>query len=82
MEGVDREALKAKWDAEDQAAAQREYNFIVTSEGGDEPYNRYKDLCDAFSARDRERFQKIVNEALDALQAADAAAKASKTEEV
>lgn len=66
MEGVDKEMLKAQWAAEDQAAAQAEYNMIVHGQGGNNDFCRYKELCDAYHAGDREKFQAIVDEALAA----------------
>ena len=77
MDIMNREALKAQWDAEDQDAAQREYNLIMTSEGGKAAYNRYKDLCDAYH-----RFNEIAAEAVAALKAADEAVSAGETEGV
>lgn len=66
MEGVDKEMLKAQWAAEDQAAAQTEYNMIVHGQGGNNDFCRYKELCDAYHAGDRKKFQAIVDEALAA----------------
>ena len=63
---ADKAALLAGWDAEDQAAAQAEYNMIVHGQGGDNDFCRYKELCDAYHAGDRAKFQAIVDEALAA----------------
>lgn len=72
MEGVDRKALKDQWDNEDQPAAQREYDLIMTNLGDGMSCHRFKDLCDAFHANDHKRFQEVVDDALAALRAADA----------
>lgn len=71
MEGVDKEMLKAQWAAEDQAAAQAEYNMIVHGQGGNNDFCRYKELCDAYHAGDRKKFQAIVDEALAAYHSHD-----------
>lgn len=71
MEGVDKEMLKEQWAAEDQAAAQVEYNMIVHGEAGESDFCRYKELCDAYHAGDRAKFQAIVDEALAAYHSHD-----------
>lgn len=71
MEGVDKEMLKAQWAAEDQAAAQAEYNMIVHGQNGNNDFCRYKELCDAYHAGDRVKFQAIVDEALAAYHSHD-----------
>lgn len=71
MADVDKDALLAEWEAEDQAAAQAEYNMIVHGQGGNNDFCRYKELCDAYHAGDRAKFQAIVDEALAAYHSHD-----------
>lgn len=66
MADVDKDELLKQWEAEDQAAAQTEYNMIVHGQGGNNDFCRYKELCDAYHAGDRKKFQAIVDEALAA----------------
>lgn len=66
MEGVDKEMLQKQWEAEDQAAAQAEYNMIVHGHGANNDFCRYNELCGAYHAGDRAKFQAIVDEALAA----------------
>ena len=69
MADVDKDALLAEWEAEDQAAAKAEYKAIVGHDPDMPEVSRYKELCAAFHAGDKETFQKVLNDALNALHA-------------
>ena len=69
MADVDKDALLAEWEAEDQAAAKAEYKAIVGHDPDMPEVSRYKELCAAFHAGDKETFHKVLNDALNALHA-------------
>ena len=59
----------AAWEAEDQAAARAEYRALVGNDLDHQDARRYKELTAAFTAGDRETFEKVKAEALAALHA-------------
>lgn len=68
---VDKDALLAEWEAEDQAAAKAEYKAIVGHDPDMPEVRRYKELYTAFNAGDKETFEKVKAEAVAALTAAE-----------
>ncbi|WP_317380685.1 hypothetical protein [uncultured Intestinimonas sp.] len=70
LAGVDKAALLATWEAEDQAAAKAEYKAVVGHDPDHKVVSRYKELTAAFTAGDRETFEAVKAEALDAYHAA------------
>ncbi|WP_317380464.1 hypothetical protein [uncultured Intestinimonas sp.] len=67
LAGVDKAALLATWEAEDQSAAKAEYKAVVGHDHKD--ISRYKELAAAFTANDRVTFETVKAEALAALHA-------------
>lgn len=71
MEGVDKAALNAQWEAEDQAAARAEYKAIVGHDSDNKEADHYKALCDAFNAGDKDTFEKVKADAVAELHTAE-----------
>ena len=71
LKDVDQAALLEQWEAEDQAAAQAEYDAVVGSDLDHPDARRYKELTAAFTAGDREAFEEIKADGLAALHAAE-----------
>lgn len=71
MADVDKDELLKQWEAEDQAAARAEYKAIVGHDPDHKEVSRYKELAAAFTAGDKEGFEKIKAEAVSALTAAE-----------
>ena len=57
LKDVDKAALLAQWEEEDQAAAKAEYDAVVGSDLDHPDARRYKELTAAFTAGDREAFE-------------------------
>lgn len=64
LAGADKDALLKEWEAEDQAAARAEYKAIVGTDPVNREASRYKELSAAFTAGDRDTFERIKAEAL------------------
>ena len=64
LRGLDKAALLAQWEAEDQAAAQAEYRALVIGDIGHRDAERYKELCAAFQAGDKAAFAAAVVDGL------------------
>lgn len=71
LKDVDKAALLAQWEEEDQAAAKAEYDAVVGSDLDHPDARRYKELSAAFTADDRDAFEKIKAEAVAELTAAE-----------
>ena len=71
LKDVDKTALLEQWEAEDQTAAKAEYDAVVGSDLGHPDARRYKELTAAFTAGDRETFEKVKAEALAELHGAE-----------
>ena len=69
LAGVDKAALLATWEAEDQSAAKAEYKAVVGHDPDHKDISRYKELAAAFTANDRVTFETVKAEALAALHA-------------
>lgn len=71
MADVDKDALLAEWEAEDQAAAKAEYKAIVGHDPDHKEVSRYKELSAAFTAGDEDAFDVIKAEAMAELHGAE-----------
>lgn len=71
MEGLDKDALLKAWEAEDQAVARAEYKAIVGHDPASKEVSRYKELSAAFTADNRDAFEKIKADAVAELTAAE-----------
>lgn len=71
MADVDKAALLAEWEAEDQAAAKAEYKAIVGHDPDHKEVSCYKELAAAFTAGDKEGFEKVKDDALNKLHDAE-----------
>ena len=71
MADVGKDALLAEWEAEDQTAAKAEYKSIVGHDPDMPEVSRYKELCAAFNAGDKDGFENVKAEAVAALTAAE-----------
>lgn len=71
MEGVNKAALNAQWEAEDQAAARAEYKAVVGHDPAHKEASRYKELAAAFTAGDKEAFEAVKEAALAELHGAE-----------
>lgn len=71
MADVDKDELLKQWEAEDQAAARAEYKAIVGHDPDRKEVSRYKELSAAFTADDRDAFEKIKAEVVAELTAAE-----------
>ena len=69
LEGLDKPALLAQWEAEDKAAAKAEYRALVIGDPDHRAADRYKELCAAFTMGDRRGFELAVKSGLEALKA-------------
>ena len=67
LDGMDKAALLATWEAEEQEAAKAEYKAIVGHDPDHKAASRYKELTAAFTAGDRETFDAVTDEALAVL---------------
>lgn len=71
MADVDKDELLKQWEAEDQAVARAEYKAIVGTDPANREASRYKELSAAFTADNRDAFEKIKADAVAELTAAE-----------
>ena len=71
LKDLDKPALLAQWEEEDQAAAKAEYDAVVGSDLDCPDARKFKELTAAFTAGDREAFEAAKADGLAAFRAAE-----------
>lgn len=67
MESMDKAALLKEWNSCNKAKAKLEYDALVVGRIGYKSADRYKELSDAFTANDKNKFNAAVISGLNAM---------------